>query len=108
MKHALLLLLVLTIAISCKKENQLEKEISNINIDISVERFDKLFAEFSINELPKLKKAYPFMFSKKYDDSYWIAKKELSKMGTLVSLITTTVCKSNRGFSFRLSKVSTQ
>ena len=76
MKHALLLLLVLTIAISCKKENQLEKEISNINIDISVERFDKLFAEFSINELPKLKKAYPFMFSKKYDDSYWIAKKE--------------------------------
>ena len=76
MKHALLLLLVLTIAISCKKENQLEKEISNINIDISVERFDKLFAEFSVNELPKLKKAYPFMFSKKYDDSYWIAKKE--------------------------------
>ena len=61
--------------ISCKKERQLEQEIANINIDISVERFDKLFAESSINELPNLKKTYPFMFSKKYQDSFWVTRK---------------------------------
>lgn len=75
MKNTLILLLIFAITISCKREKQLEKDISNINIDISVERFDKLFAESSLNELQKLKRAYPFMFSKKYKDSFWIAKK---------------------------------
>ena len=76
MKNVLILLMIFSSAISCKKDNELEAEISNININIDVERFDKLFAESSINELPKLKKAYPFMFSKKYEDSYWVARKE--------------------------------
>ncbi len=76
MKNTLILLMILAITISCKKENQLEKEIANINIDIHIERFDKLFAEVAAKDLPKLKQAYPFMFSKKYDDSIWIAKKE--------------------------------
>ena len=75
MKNILILLMILVSAMSCKKESQLEEEIANINIDINVERFDKLFAELSLNELPKLKKAYPFMFSEKYQDSFWIEKK---------------------------------
>lgn len=76
MKNTLLLLMIFISAISCKKENRIEKDILNINIDIGIERFDKLFAESSINELPKLKQAYPFMFSEKYDDTFWIARNE--------------------------------
>lgn len=76
MKNVLILLMIFTVVISCKNENQLEKKIADINIDINVERFDKMFAEASINELPDLKKAYPFMFSNKYEDSYWVARKE--------------------------------
>ena len=65
--------LVLTI-FSCKKESQIEKEIAKINIDIGTERFDQLFAKTNIENLPDLKKAYPFMFSEKFKDSFWLAK----------------------------------
>lgn len=70
MKNFLLLLLVLTLAFSCKEENPLKKDI--INIDISVERFDNLLANTSLKDLPKLKRAYPFMFPEQYPDSVWV------------------------------------
>lgn len=70
-------LIVLTICfISCKTESQLEIDIANIKTNITVERFDKLFAEAPVTDLPKLKKAYPFMFAQTYTDSFWIAKME--------------------------------
>ena len=72
MKNILLLLLTLAVVFSCKKENQLEQEIAKKNIDIKVERFDILFAEATAQDLPQLKANYPFMFSKKYPDSFWI------------------------------------
>ena len=74
MKNLLLCLIILVVTISCKNENTLETEIANINMDIKVERFDLLFANTTPENLSKLKKAYPFMFSKKYKDSFWIAK----------------------------------
>ena len=75
MKSKLLFLLVLIISVSCKKENQIENEIAKINTNIQLERFDELFAKVTPDDLPKLKKAYPFMFSEKFKDSFWIAKK---------------------------------
>ncbi|WP_418602929.1 gliding motility lipoprotein GldB [Hwangdonia sp.] len=75
MKNAILLFSVVLLTISCKKDNTLQKNIAKINTDIKIERFDRLFAEADSKELPKLKQAYPFMFSEKYSDSFWIAKK---------------------------------
>jgi gliding motility-associated lipoprotein GldB len=72
MKNILLLLLILPLVFSCKTENQLEQDIAKQNIDISVERFDMLFAKATDTSLPQLKATYPFMFSKKYPDSFWI------------------------------------
>ncbi|GAA4298020.1 gliding motility lipoprotein GldB [Aestuariibaculum suncheonense] len=74
MKQGLLLLIFLVSVISCKKEDQLENEIAKINIDANVERFDVLFAQVTDSKLPDLKQAYPFMFSEKYTDSFWLAK----------------------------------
>ncbi|MFY0715040.1 gliding motility lipoprotein GldB [Seonamhaeicola sp. NFXS20] len=74
MKNLLLFLLLTVIVYSCKKNNQLENDIAQINIDVEVERFDQFFAETNAETLPKIKKAYPFMFSKKYKDSFWLAK----------------------------------
>lgn len=74
MKNLLLFLLLLMVFMSCKDENQLENHIAEINTDIKVERFDLLFANTNIKTLPNLKKAYPFMFSNKYKDSFWLAK----------------------------------
>ncbi|MCL6295681.1 gliding motility lipoprotein GldB [Jejuia spongiicola] len=75
MKNVILLFGIILIVISCKKNSELQESIAKINTDISVERFDRLFAEASLPDLKNLKKVYPFMFPKKYSDSFWLAKK---------------------------------
>lgn len=57
---------------SCQSESQLESEIAAIPMNVSVERFDQLFAKADISDLPTLKREYPFMFSKRYHDSIWV------------------------------------
>lgn len=74
MKYIIITTCILLLAISCKSESELEQNIANINTDISIERFDKLFVNATLEELPNLKKAYPFLFSEKYVDSFWVAK----------------------------------
>ena len=59
---------------SCKNENSAEDETAKIPIDVSIERFDQLFANAKPEEFPKLKRNYSFLFSEKYKDSFWIAK----------------------------------
>lgn len=68
------LIVILVLFQSCENESKIEKEIAQIDINVQVERFDKLFAEASPNDLPKLKAVYPFMFSRQYQDSVWIAR----------------------------------
>ena len=75
MKSKIFFLILLVFGVSCKKENRLEAKIAQINTDIKVERFDKLFAKVTPKSLQNLKTAYPFMFSEKYKDSFWLAKK---------------------------------
>ncbi|MBP0903111.1 gliding motility lipoprotein GldB [Mariniflexile gromovii] len=74
MKYAVIFLIAMLTAFSCKNENRLENEIAKINLDAKIERFDLLFAEIDNTNLPKLKQAYPFMFSEEYPDSFWIEK----------------------------------
>lgn len=64
------------IGFSCKNETSLEKHIAQINTQIKIERFDRLFDSVATENLPELKIAYPFMFSEKYTNSFWLAKKE--------------------------------
>jgi gliding motility-associated lipoprotein GldB len=74
MKKFSLLLLIIISVFSCKKENEIEKEIADIKVDFIIERFDKAFGETTSENLEQTKKAYPFMFSEKYPDSFWLAK----------------------------------
>jgi gliding motility-associated lipoprotein GldB len=75
MRNLLSFLVVILLCFqSCENESNVEKEISKIDIYIKVERFEKLFAEASSNDLPKLKAEYPFMFARQYHDSIWIAR----------------------------------
>ena len=71
MKYFLFLISSL-VFLACHQENALETEISRIEVDFNVERFDKLFAKTTEAELPKLKKAYPFLFPKRIADSVWV------------------------------------
>ncbi len=72
MKRLLLLLIIFISFYTCKRENKIDSEVANIDIDFTVERFDRIFAESSPKDLPKLKQAYPFLFSDRYPDSLWV------------------------------------
>ena len=72
MRRLIVLLIVFSSFYTCKKVNRINIEVANIKIDFAVERFDRIFAESTPNNLPKLKQEYPFMFSDRYPDSLWI------------------------------------
>lgn len=71
MKHFFFVLSLLLL-LSCNSESALESEISKMNVTLEIERFDKLFANTTETELPKLKQAYPFLFPKRIADSVWV------------------------------------
>lgn len=76
MKRVIVLFIIFSSFYACKKDNKIDSEVSKIDIDLNVERFDRIFTESKPNDLPKLKQAYPFMFSEKYPDSFWVGKME--------------------------------
>lgn len=73
MSLRIFILLIFSLAlVSCNEDNKLEEEISKIEVDFIVERFDKAYAYAKPSDLPNLKQAYPFLFSKHVPDSVWI------------------------------------
>jgi gliding motility-associated lipoprotein GldB len=62
------------IFVSCDKDSKLESEIAKIETDFIIERFDKAFAKAVPEDLPELRQAYPFFFSKRVPDSVWVAR----------------------------------
>ena len=58
---------------SCDEESKVEQEIAKIEVNFNVERFDKAFFESKPEDLPRLKKDYPFFFSSD-PDAFWIEK----------------------------------
>lgn len=74
MKYFLVLLSVF-ILVSCDTESKVEQEIAAIDVDFTIERFEKAFYDAKESELPQLKETYPFMFPAHYPDSFWIERK---------------------------------
>ena len=64
----------LVILFACNNDNRNEEEIAQIPVDIKVERFDQQFAEARPEDLPSLKRHFPYLFPKQYPDSVWIEK----------------------------------
>jgi gliding motility-associated lipoprotein GldB len=67
----IILLIGLTF-VSCDEDSKVENEIAKIEVDFTVERFDTAFLQAEPKDLPNLKQAYPFLFSKRVSDSVWI------------------------------------
>jgi gliding motility-associated lipoprotein GldB len=74
MKQIAIFSLLLLSFLSCKEENAIESEISKIDVNFVVERFDRAFSEASPDDLGQLQKAFPFLFSKHVPDSVFIAR----------------------------------
>ncbi len=67
-------LMVLCAIFSCsdKKNNQID--VSTINVDFSIKRYEVDFYNSTENKLPILKKKYPYLFPKTFTDSLAIVK----------------------------------
>ena len=72
-KSSIFSFLLIVFLFSCKQD-KIRKPILNTDMQIHVDRFDSIFANAVSNDLPKLKKAYPFLFPEKYPDSFWIGR----------------------------------
>jgi len=60
--------------LSCDKKSKIEKTVSEIPLEVKVERFDKIFFESSPENLNKVKKEFPYFFPSGNDDSVWLNK----------------------------------
>ncbi len=72
-----LLFLVFVIFVSCDKEYKTPEEISNIDMDVSVKRFDKEFYDVRGTSFENLANKYPFFVNRnvKNVDSIWFLKR---------------------------------
>lgn len=74
MKKYLIPIVLLFFFMSCDKKDKIESEIEAIPVDIKVVRFDKIFFETKPNDLPKVKKEFPFFFPSGDNDAIWLDK----------------------------------
>lgn len=74
MRFFLKLLIVLAVIFSCSDKNKNNVDVSNINVDFTVKRFDVDFYKATKNNLPVVKEKYPYLFPKEFTDSISIAK----------------------------------
>lgn len=72
MRTYLLLIGISLMVLSCKKDKEIDDAILNLEVDVKVERFDRKFAEAQPKDLVSLKTNYPFMFSNRFPDEFWI------------------------------------
>ena len=66
MNKFLVLLLIFTSFLSCDEGVEIPKEIASQNVDLTVVRFDQQFAAGTPENLPALKKEFPYFFSKRF------------------------------------------
>jgi gliding motility-associated lipoprotein GldB len=61
--------------LSCNQKSKVEKAIEETPVEtIKLKRFDKQFFETSPENLPKLKREYPYFFSPQINDTVWLNK----------------------------------
>ncbi|MCB0443558.1 MAG: gliding motility lipoprotein GldB, partial [Flavobacterium sp.] len=58
----ILLIFMLVLLASCDKKSAIEKQIEEIPVSLTVERFDKIFYETPVSDFVKMKKKYPEFF----------------------------------------------
>ena len=68
------LLITVVLLLSCKKESKLEIDVSDIEINTIIKRFDQEFYTGPVSKLPELKANYPYLFPSQNNDSIWVNK----------------------------------
>ncbi|MCF6297327.1 MAG: hypothetical protein L3J08_04985 [Flavobacteriaceae bacterium] len=73
-KLSLFLLLLFFTFLSCIKDKTSEIDLSNIEVETIVKRFDQKFYTTAPEKLGELKSEFPYLFPKSNPDSVWINK----------------------------------
>ncbi|MFD2698821.1 gliding motility lipoprotein GldB [Mesonia sediminis] len=71
-KSRYLLLIVVLLLVSCNRESAVEQAIEEIDISVQIDRFDLAFGKATPEDLPRLKRDYPFLFPERFHDSVWV------------------------------------
>ncbi|WP_375238665.1 gliding motility lipoprotein GldB [Aurantibacter sp.] len=74
MKKLSVLVLCIIVLVSCIDDSKSNIDVSSIEVNFNIERFDKAFGEAKPQDLPKLKAAFPFMFSNRFTDDFWLVQ----------------------------------
>lgn len=74
MRFFILLFFILFSFFSCKQESKEIIDVANVNVNFSIDRYDVDFYNTTKEQLPSLKKKYPFLFPNSFPDSIAIAK----------------------------------
>ena len=65
-------LVILLVIVSCQNELEKKIDVSGIEVEVSIDRFDQKFYKTTIETLPKIKSDYPFLFPEQNPDSVWL------------------------------------
>lgn len=76
MKKTFYLFVCSLLLIACKKESAIDSEITNIPVDVKIERFDQEFMNSTPENFAALKQKYPYLLSPNIPDSVWFNKKK--------------------------------
>ena len=74
MLKKLLIFCLLVLAFSCGKDDEREREIAKIPVELKLTRFDERFARATPDSLEHLKREFPYLFPSEYPDAVWIDK----------------------------------
>lgn len=75
--------IIILVLVSCKNDTKPTVDVSKINVEVSIDRFEKQFYNANLKTLPTLKSKYPYLFPTQNVDSIWIQKINNSEEQTL-------------------------
>lgn len=74
MKFLLNIFIISLILLSCKNENKSDVDVTNIEVDYAIERFEQAFYKATSESLIDVKNNFPLLFPIAVSDSVWLAK----------------------------------
>ena len=74
MKLKYLSLVIILLILGCSKEEKIEIDVSNIEVETIIERFDEQFYTTPPQDLNVLKSKFPYLFPEPNPDTVWTNK----------------------------------
>lgn len=74
MSRYFIVAIILFLMVSCDKNDKKLVDVSKINVEVNIDRFDQQFYNSTIENLPDIKAKFPYLFPANNPDSVWVNK----------------------------------